>query len=146
MDNSRFFGSEWKNTTRNWGNYLGDLQEDFKTCEDEKETLTLHMLISKASAARRVLSPIAANGCGSLRVVDAFDKEMNWLRQQDPAVPDPFPQCLKTKIWHTRAGNAWPASMFWRALRAEELHGAVTQDIVNGFQMELFPWQGLGDQ
>ena len=94
-ESPRFFGNEWKNVSRNWSNYLCDLTEDLKICENESETQTLHILISKASAARRVLGPINLSGFRSLKVVDAYDKEVNWLQQQDPPVDNPFSVSVK---------------------------------------------------
>ena len=115
------------------------MAEVFKNCEDEAETQTLHVLISKASAARRVLGPISLHGYSSLKAVDAYDKEVNWLHQQEPAVDNPLPACVKAKVFHTRASNAWPSTIFWQTLRSSDMSKMMDEDSIEPLQLKLFP-------
>ena len=75
-DTSRFFGQEWKHTTRNWGNYLSDLEQEYKTADNETEVRTLHELMCKAGAARKVLGAVSSHGMGSAKVLDVFDQHV----------------------------------------------------------------------
>ena len=138
-DSSRFFGAEWKNTSRNWSNYLSDLEIEYKNCNNVEEVRTLHDLMCKAGAARKILAAISLHGMGSPKVVDIFDSQMNWLSQQDPPVSTPFPSCLQQRVFTTRASSAWPADVFWQSIRTSEISKLdLPEDGKEGMQVNLF--------
>ena len=76
----------------------------------------LHAMISKAIAARKVLTPCMTFGFNSMKTVDAYDQQANWLKQQDPPVDNPFPVDLQKQIFSTRAAHAWPAVKCWQSM------------------------------
>ena len=72
--------------------------------------------------------------------MDAYDKEVNWLQQQDPPVDNPFPVFVKRKIFETRALNSGPSAVFWQTLRTSDVTALLggTPESIEGLQLELF--------
>ena len=122
----RFFGDAWKtSTSRNWVNYISDLETQEDTEDDEAILLEIVTVRKQAQAARMVLSKIAAHGMTSSCAVRAYNDQVAWLLMGEVAAPNPFPKFMRLQILSQDAMDAWPAQRFWSKIVDSQVQDSI---------------------
>ncbi|CAK0912199.1 unnamed protein product [Prorocentrum cordatum] len=134
LNAKKFYGAEWKNTKRNWDNYLASLSEQIEHEEDEGALERLELVQRSASCARKVLHAISLKGLESKEFAEIYAEQVEWL-QQFRGATNPFPKILQQQATRAAGAHAWPPPRFWPLLSDSELSFL---DQVDDFQVELF--------
>ena len=94
----------------------------------------------KVGAARNVFGAVNSHGMGSAKVLDVFDKHINWFSQHDPPVSSPCPICVRQSVFKTQASAAWPEDIFWASIRTTEMVKQldVAEDKTEQAQVNMF--------
>ena len=98
QSSERFFGDSWKSSTsRNWQNYITDLEE-MEAVETDSAQLALAIRLKKqAQAARLVLNKVYAHGVSSSQTLQSYEQQLTYLSLA-PAAPNPFPFYLRNMM------------------------------------------------
>jgi len=109
---TKFYGTEWKNTTRNWNNYIIDINSAIETAPEE-EYAELNELWFKGSCARKVLAVCSQFGLTDERVHVEYKAQIHILNSQNPMIENPFSMFFKRSMHSVSAASTWPANLFW---------------------------------
>ena len=118
---TRFFGPDWKNTSRNWHNYLQDISDVLASSDDATEVAKLTKLHAQGTMVRRVLNPGNTHGWQSRQMLDAYLQAKEGLNSMDPKVPHPFRTSANNRFHMIRITTANTNELFWNALGTSQM-------------------------
>ena len=145
--------SIWSSSTsRNWSNWIKSLQTEIEFAEPT--TLPLLKQVERAAlTVSKVLAAYHKHGSGSLKTVEIYKQELQWLRLgEHHDARNPFPQVLRRSMLSTAQLHALPGR-FWASMAAAALveadiagpHDVVCLSVLHDRLMGIFEVETFAD-
>ena len=118
---SKFFGPEWRNTCRNWTNYLTDVTAMIDGADEPALKEELEVMHKQVIVAKLVLTKGHALGLNSLATAAFYQEKMDWLRMAPNVATSPFSPYMSGLMHSVLAENAKHPEEFWSLCQDSEI-------------------------
>ena len=125
---SKFFTAAWRNTKRNWENYLRDINATLSSYgnddEDEESDVMrseLKTIYAQGLAAKKVLDVVAKSGLNVRDTAVEYQAQRHWLSVQNPPAENPFSPYFVQAMHSSALQEACPPEEFWKEMEDQKV-------------------------
>ena len=130
-----YLGQEWKSMSRNWQNWLNDLEERIATEENEGILVELQSLQKSGAVLRKFCNKWQTSGSQSQHTLETYIQMVNFCKAE-PSVDLPFSRYIMKTMHGIKTSNA-KAHVFWDELTTETLMQFVDEDEMMAYQEQV---------